>query len=231
MARYGITGTVMVAMFLVATPLAASGRPSTWDDLVLKKSSRSSAIYLLPDADFRPYTKVMFDPTEVAFKKNWLRDYNSTKMSLSRRLTNADVEKATEKIRTGFADTFAKVYSDAGYQVVTTPGPDVLRMRTGVVDVTVNAPDIQTAGRVRTYAEQAGQATLFLEARDSETGALLGRVVEARAAGDTTVWIRNGMTNRNDFARLFKDWANKSVAGLNTLKAQSSGPRVSAIAN
>ena len=59
-------------------PLAALARdlPPTWDNLVLVKSKRLEAVYLLPGADFRTYTKVMLDPTEVAFRKDWMRDYN-----------------------------------------------------------------------------------------------------------------------------------------------------------
>ena len=41
------------------------------DGLVRVKSKRLDVVYLQPGADFRSYTKVMLDPTEVAFAKNW----------------------------------------------------------------------------------------------------------------------------------------------------------------
>ena len=207
-----------IAMGLLC-PAMAAPPPQTWDDLVSVNSKRFYAAYVLPGADFRRYTKVMFDPTEVSFKKNWIRDYNFTKMGVSRRMTDSDAQKAMDKVRTGFRETFTKVYTEAGYQVVAAPGPDVLRLRTGVIDLTINAPDIPSAGAVRRYAPEAGQATLFLEARDSLSGALLGRVVDRKLAGDTAMWMRNSMTNRNDFKRLFKDWAKESVAGIRELNA------------
>jgi hypothetical protein len=163
----------------------------------------------------------MFDPTEVALKKNWRRDYNNSSRDISRNITDSDVQKAFDKIRTGFAEVFAKAYTDAGYQVVTAPGPDVLRVRTGVLNLSVNAPDTMSAGRVKSFSQEAGSATLVLEARDSVSGALLGRAVDARLAGDNMMYLRNRATNRADFSRLFTNWARESVAGLAELKALS----------
>lgn len=175
----------------------------------------------MPGADFRTYTKVMFDPVEVALKKDWLRDYNRSAGDLSGQISNADVQKAFETIRTTFSDLFAKAYRDAGYQVVTIAGPDVLRVRTGVMNLSVTAPDTRPAGRSRTYSREAGEATLILEARDSESGALMGRAVDRELAGDTSRLMRNSVTNRSDFSQLFADWAKESVTGLTELKALS----------
>src|SRR5436190_1305918 len=70
-----------------AAPAALAAKPpATWDGLTLVKSKRFDAVYLAPDADFSSYRKVMLDPTEVAFRKNWVSDYNSTVMGLSSRL-------------------------------------------------------------------------------------------------------------------------------------------------
>jgi hypothetical protein len=181
-------------------------------------------VYLAPGADFRTYHKVMLDPTEVAFEKNWKRDFNNQTRGLGRRVDDDDIQKAvTEggRVATGiFADAFNK----GGYPVVSAPGPDVLRIRTAVVNLRVNAPDIQTAGRSYNFAPEAGEATLILEARDSVTGALLGRVVDRRLAGDNSTALRNRVTNRADFRVLGKTWAKHSVDGLNNLKASSPMP-------
>ncbi len=220
MSRFLLRTFLLVAGLFVAANVSAAP-PPTWDNLVAVKAKRLDAAYLLPGADFRPYTKVMFDPTEVAFKKNWLRDYNSTTMGLSRRITEQDAQKAMEQIRTGFREIFSKAYSEAGYQVVSEPGPDVLRMRTFVINLSVNAPDRPSAGRTMSFAREAGEATLVLEARDSQSGAILGRAVDRRLAGDTSMLLRNSVTNRADFSRLFRNWAKESVAGLTELKALS----------
>jgi hypothetical protein len=218
---FSVTAATLVGAMIFSAAQAAENPSPSWDGLIAVGSTRLDAVYLMPGADFRTYTKVMFDPTEVALKQNWLRDYNNSVGDLSSKISNADVQKAFETIRTKFSDIFAKAYSDAGYQVVTTPGPDVLRVRTGVMNLSVNAPDTSPARNSRSFSREAGEATLILEARDSESGAVLGRAVDRRLAGDTSRMMRNSVTNRTDFSLLFADWAKLSVNGLAELKALS----------
>lgn len=211
-----------LGLTLAATPPAfGAAPPPSWDGLAKVSSKKLDAVYLLPGADFRAYSKVQLDPTEVAFRKDWLRDYNDQTMELSQRISDKEAQQMLAKVRTGFEGIFKDAYAKAGYQVVDAPGPDVLRVRTAVVNLTVNAPDRPTAGRSRNFAREAGEATLVLEARDSTSGALLGRAVDRQLAGDTAPYIRNSVTNRSDFERLFKTWANASVNGLAELKARS----------
>src|SRR5215468_7843409 len=134
MTRYRMSAAaLLLALVLAPLPvIARNSLPANWDNLVKIDSKKFAGVYVLPGADFRPYTKVMLDPTEVAFKKNWQRDYNASSMSLSTRVTNQDVEKAIEKARTGFGEILAKAYTDAGYQIVTAPGDDVLRVSTAI---------------------------------------------------------------------------------------------------
>jgi len=200
----------------------AAEPPTTWDDLKLVKSSRSARLYLLPGANFQPYNKVMLDKTEVAFRKNWVRDYNRSSGTVSRRIDDDDIKAASELVSSNFGDIFAEEYQQAGYQVVQAPGPDVLRVRTGVIDLTVSSPDVRSSGRTYSASWEAGEATLVVEARDSQTGALLGRALDRRTAGDTQPYLRNSVTNKADFKILFRKWAKASIQGLNRLKAGTS---------
>jgi len=97
----------------------------------------------------------------------------------------------------------------------------VLRLRTGIVNLTVTAPDIPRAGRSNSFAGEAGTAQLIVEARDSMTNALLGRGVDGRVAGDTTVLWRNRVTNRSDFRMLAQSWAKACVNGFGEIKKLS----------
>jgi uncharacterized protein DUF3313 len=208
-----------ISLLAVGTP-AGSAPPDNWDGLTKVPAKRLDAVYLLPGADFRAYTKVMLDPTEVAFQKNWLRDYNQ-QASFGRQMSDADAQQLLDKVRTGFEQVFEKVYTNAGYPISTTAGPDVLRVRTAVVNLAVVAPDVMTAGRSRTFSREAGGATVVLEVRDSQTGALLGRAVDSQSVGDDGSFIRNSVTNRSDFERVFNRWAKISVDGLAELKERS----------
>ena len=157
-----------------AGPTLSASPPSTWDDLTKVQSKNLRAVYLLPGEDFCAYKKVKLDTPHVAFRQNWLRDFNRTTTGLSSRLTQADADRVMEEARTGFAGMLAKAYTDAGFQVVDAPGHDVLQVGTAIINLTVSAPDRMTAGRSRTFAREAGSATLVVEARDSMTEAILG---------------------------------------------------------
>jgi hypothetical protein len=218
--------TWLAAALLLAGSVAATAAdaPESWDGLVEVKAKKMDAAFLLPGADFRPFTKLMIDPTEVAFRKDWLKDMNASTVSLSRQVTPRDAEEILSAARSNFDDIFSAAFTKAGYQIVTAAGPDVLRIRTGVLNLYLNAPDVQAAGRSRTFTANAGEATLVIEVRDSITGALMGRVVDRRETRDTGMQMASSVTNLSDFRALFKQWASTSVAGLEELKAQSPVP-------
>jgi len=220
-----IVGGLAALMWLGATLAIAAENPGSWDGLIEIKPKRLDAAYLLPGADFSKYTKIMMDPVEVAFKKDWADNYNREAATLSQRLTPERVEKIAQAARDGFTEVFTEAYRNAGLEFVTAPGPDVLRLRPGVVDLYIAAPDNMSAGRSRTYTMEAGQATLFLEARDATTGALLGRALDRRATrGTGMAQISNSVTNISDFKALFKQWAESSVKGFQELRAMSPVP-------
>ena len=204
-----------------ATPALAAKPPTEWDGLVKVKAKKFELVYLLPGADFRGYAKVMIDPTEIAFEKNWQRDYNSSSRIGGERLSDKDVAAMADEGRKSAAQILQKAYAEGGYPVVAEAAADVLRVRTALVDITVSAPDTNTAMNVRTYTRDAGGATLVVEARDSLTGALLGRAIDSRTIDDFTMQWRNSVSNRADFERQLQTWAKNSVNGLNELKALS----------
>ena len=211
----------LLAVATAAPALARTKAPTEWDGLVRTKSKRLEYVYLLPGADFRDYHRVMLDPTEVAFRKNWLRDYNNTVTGLEGRVSERDLQEVIAKGSKACDEILAEAYAEGGYPVVTEAGSDVLRVRTGVTNIAVTAPEVMRSGRSRTYAGEAGFATLIVEARDSVSGALLGRAVDPNVAGDNSMLWRTRVSNRADFRGLMKRWATGAVKGLNELKAQS----------
>ena len=216
--------TLAAASLLAAAPMApalAAKAPADWDGLVRVKSKRMEFVYLAPGADFREYRRVMFDPTELAFRKDWLRDYNRTVTGLDGRLSERDLQDVIAKGSKAADEILSEAYTEGGYPVATEAGPDVLRLRMGVVNIAVTAPEVRMSSRSNTFANEAGFATLIIEARDSVTGALLGRAVDGKVAGDNSMLWRNRMTNQADFRSIMKRWASGSVKGLNELKAQS----------
>src|SRR3954452_18400618 len=95
-----------LASMAVTTPTLAARPPETWDCLVRQKAKRMNLVYVQPGADFRGYSKVMFDPIEVAFQKNWKKDYNSSRRDLGGRVTDQEIEKAVSAGITASTDIF-----------------------------------------------------------------------------------------------------------------------------
>ena len=124
---------------------------------------------------------------------------------------------------TDTSDIFAEQFRRAGYEVVTRPGPGVLRVSTAVINLFVTAPDLQSPGRGRTYTVNAGEATLVLETRDSMTNALLARAFDRRQTRGVP-GPSNRASNTAEFRTMATRWAQISAAKLGDLKAHSPIP-------
>jgi hypothetical protein len=210
------------ALATVAAAAATVSLPPELAALVKIDARHVDEAYLLPGADFRPYTKVMIDPAEIAFRKGWQRDMRDS----GRRISDEDAQKIADAARGGFAEVWDKAFRGAGYGIATAPGADVLRLSPQVIDLYINAPDVMTAGRSRSYAVEAGEATLVLQARDSVTGATLGYAVDrqrTRSMGNRLQWTTS-VSNKADFTQLFEQWARICVDGLGDLKEKSPLP-------
>jgi hypothetical protein len=215
--KAGLAGLVMFA-----GPMAVAQKkqpPTEWDGLQKVDAKKFDIAYLLPGAEFKSYTKVMIDPSEAAFRKNWQKDHNNGTRALDMRISDDEAREMLTAVQTSFDEIINQAYKDAGYQVVTAPAPDVMRLKTGVFNIDVDAPDQMTASRTRTYSSEAGRASLIVEIRDSMSGAVLARGVDSENVGDGFTVRRTRVSNRADFERVFRDWAKMSVDGVATLKA------------
>ena len=219
---------LFAGMLLVASaPLLAQPQApeDNWEGLVRVRSQEIEFVYLAPGTDFRPYTKVMLEPSEMAMTRDWSHDYDQDrgKSSFSAQATEREVVRALERARKRFDRYFADAFAEAGFTTVRSPAADVVRLRVGVFDIDMQTPDATIATRNERVpiSESAGQATLVVEVRDSVSNALLGRAIERRIAGDTGQWRRSLHSNRVDFDRLFRRWAQASAGGLVELKSLS----------
>jgi hypothetical protein len=218
---------ISLVLAMLAAPLAAQDQGS-WDGLIEVKASKFDDAFLLPGADFRGYEKVILDPVEVAFRKDWMRNMNDTR-SLNRRVSAEDAQKILDTVKVDTRDVFAKAFEKDGVQIADAPGEKVLRVHTSITNLYVNAPDTMSPGRTLTFTTEAGEATLVVELRDSLTNALMARVVDRRVAQNMgaaprMATLTNSVTNRAEFERAAAAWANASVKGLRVLQAQSPIP-------
>lgn len=196
---------------LCAATLAgcASSRPAVqeeWDGLVLRPGTRLGAVFVKPDAEITAYRSVKLDPVQVSFARNW--EANRGGRSQLRRLNAGDLEAIQAGLADLFRETFREELARGGYELVDESGPDTLRVTAAIVDLYITAPDNMSAGRTRTYTANSGRMTLVAELRDSTTGEILARAVDARSARSTgTLDITNRVTNTADARRVIRIWA------------------------
>jgi hypothetical protein len=213
---------LLAAVALTAAMPVVAKLPTTWDGLVEVKGKKLEAVYLLPDANFSRYSKVMLDPSQVAFQQDWRQNYNSQTISLANQITAQQVQQDIAEAEAGLNKIFAEAFTKEGYQIVSAPGPGVARIGVAVVDLSITAPQSES-GFGANFAVDAGEATLVVEVRDSVTNQLLGRGLDRRAAGadEGDGFPRNAVTNREDFKALFQTWAGIAAQGLTELRASS----------
>jgi len=208
-------------LVLCAATLAgcASTRPAPadeWDGLVRRPGTRLGAVFVKPDAEIVAYRNVILDPVEVSFARNW--DPNRRGGSQASRLNASDVQAIQAGLAELFRETFRAELARGGYQLVDEAGPDTLRVTAAIVDLYVTAPDTMSAGRSRTYTANSGRMTLVAELRDSVTGEILARAVDARSGRSTgTLDITNRVTNTADARRAMGIWATALRQGLDEM--------------
>ena len=155
-------------LVVLAPCLADADSPFTGLELVPSKSV--GALYRRPDVDISAYSKIMIGEPTVEFSKNWNpRNYGKYGLSAAQ-LTKIRVDLAAMA-----RGAFAKVLGDGGYEIVTEPGDGVLVITPNIVNLFINAPDVKSPGRSRTYTMEAGSATLALQVNDAVDRHIVGR--------------------------------------------------------
>jgi hypothetical protein len=207
---------VLCATALTGCASSRTATPEEWDGLVRKQGTRLAAVFVRPDAEIAAYRNVELDPVEVSFARNW--DPNRGTRSMANRLDAGDMAA----IQAGLADLFREVFREelaaGGYQLVDEAGPETLRVTAAIIDLYISAPDTMSAGRTRTYTANSGRMTLVAELRDSVTGEILARAVDARSArGTGSLDITNRVTNTADARRVIRIWARALRQSLDEL--------------
>ncbi|MEH6587613.1 MAG: DUF3313 family protein [Halioglobus sp.] len=192
--------------------------PVTQDGLVLQESTKFQEVYLLPGADLSSYKSFGIATCEVAFRKNWLRDQNSSRLDLSNRVTQKDVDSIKDALGQACDRHFLEALQAAPPYDVTDQfddGEAVLIVRPSIVNLDINAPDTMSSSMNRSYTTSAGEMTLALELVDGTTGQVVATARDRRKGMDTgrLQWT-NGVTNKADSDRALKRWAGMLRDGL-----------------
>jgi hypothetical protein len=208
----GLSAAALSGGVSAAVPDPASAAAQA--GLVSVKSRALDEVYLRSGPNWASYRKVIIDPAQAAFKKNWLKDLNSTR-GPSRWVSASDAEEIRQVAAASMTKMVTDEFVAKGYEVVTAPGPGVLRLTPSVIELDVYEPDVGFARPERLFTKDAGTATLILEARDAEGGALVGVVVDRGTA--TQIRQINQTTQISNlfwFDAMFRLWAGSCIAAI-----------------
>jgi hypothetical protein len=198
-----------MAVVVCASILAGCATTATkqeWDGLVRQPGTRLDAVFVKPDAEIAAYRSVLLDPVEVRFARNW--EPNRGGRSGLNRLDAGDLAEIQRSLADLVREMVGAELARGGYSLVDTAGPDTLRVTAAIVDLYITAPDTMPAGRSRTYTANSGRMTLVAELRDSMTGEILARAVDARSGRSAGTWtVTNRVTNTADARRAIQVWA------------------------
>jgi hypothetical protein len=159
------------------------------------------------------YQKVMIDQVTVEFSKEWDKNVNDTRYVP--RVRPDDARRIAEETTGNVGGILADALRTRGYEIVTEPGPGVLRLSPHVTELYVNAPDIYPPGKTRSLTREAGEATVTLEARDASSGTLLAVVVDRGTAQQMLRLSRaTNVTNSFWFDDMFRRFAASGVDAI-----------------
>jgi len=177
-----------------------------------------AVVYAEPGANLSQYNRVYLVEPYVAFKKNWQRDQNR---GYANKISTNDMNRIKINVAELFMEVFTEVLTEGGYELATERAEDVLIVKPAIIDLDVNAPDTMSAGRTRTYAQDAGSMTLYLELYDSETDDLLAKALDAKADRQSAFmqW-QTGPANRAAGKRMMKPWAEALRKGLDRAREE-----------
>lgn len=230
------TSLAVVAAGLALAAGPASAADQTWPEtspegLELTKTLPHGAVYLKPGATFGQYKRLAILDCFVDFAKDWQRDYNMNEPDLEMQVSKADMDRIRKELAAEFRRVFTQeLQTKGGYEIVDIAAPDVLILRPALLNLIVNAPEIDTAPTMAfSVVQSAGQMTLYLELWDSTTNTLLARVVDTEADPGTG-FAQAGGTVRNKEAadQILTAWADRLRSALQAANAAAAGSATSA---
>jgi len=198
------------------------------DGLQLTRTLPYGAIYMKPGATFGQYKRLALLDCFVQFAKDWQRNYNQDEPDLEMQVSQGDMNRMKSELAAEFKRVFTQeLQTDGGYEIVDIAAPDVLILRPAILNLVVNAPEIETAPVMSTtVVASAGQMTLYLELWDSVTNTLLARVIDTEADQGQGGFAEAGGSVENKAAadRILRNWADRLRKALETARAEASGP-------
>ena len=215
--RYIIPLTALMAAALVSVPPSLAGQLgdyqpkgflSDYSGLKPRGGDGNAFAYRDPQADVAKYDKLMIDRIKIYLKED----------AESKEIDPAALHELADYFHHAIVDAV-----EPAYPVVREAGPDVLRLRIAITDLVPNQPGASVvtlvvpfvwigeagAGVAEGKAGSTpflGEATVELEALDSQTNKQVAAYIEERV-GQKYNWRQGIDTGVKDYLKAYSTWA------------------------
>ena len=218
--RFVVMALATISVACTTAPPSIQSGPDaevSFDGLHKVDNSQADMAWAKPDFDISGYTKIMLVGSGIEYAP--AKNKGRTSMERSRGgpyfIDDDTRARFEEQVRETFLEEMKKIER---YELVNEAGPDVMMVRGALLNVVSYVPEdsMSSAGRNSIYLSSVGEATLVLELRDSETGAILARSIDRRAAEQMGGMMieSNRVTNAAEVRRLVRFWATRLREGL-----------------
>lgn len=218
--------TVLGIFLLLTIAACTSDEPYIVKDKVLKDTNLHEVVnahvyvaYLDPSVDFTRYKKILVRPLNFE-KTKIVENYDTSGGRRRYKFELNEKDKATlDEI---FQEMMLKNLQEKGdFEVVKSPGPDVLMLTVFVLQVSPNAPKDDSKsrgiGRVTIYTEGAGSITISAGLHDSTTLKPVAEVADSKNSS-YMYGQNNRVTNIADVSTMFGQWARQLNSALVNLQ-------------
>ena len=193
----GAAAMTLLSACVVNAPPVAEQTP---DGLVRVQSKQVDTVYAARGVSLARYKRVMLDPVELAFKLDWQKRHPE--------VSESDVARIRSQGSAVFYEIFSSELTlNNGFPITKLAASDVLRVTASITELDVAATP-GTVGNQRMYVVSPSDLTLFMELRDSTTGALLVRAIDrekGRAVGN--LQVEGAVENSAEARRALELWA------------------------
>ena len=144
-----------------------------------------------PGFNWHKYSKIMLDPVNIQINENKVKH-------------NFDPEEL-EGLRRDITDAFIENLKPE-YQVVNTPGTDVLRIRAAIINIDPSSPTLNLVTTLALFMPlDLGGATIAVEFLDSTNGERLAAMVDCKSG--TPFQLMDGFKKFGHARAAFEQWA------------------------
>ena len=209
------TGLFAAALLVLAgcasqsQPTLDPGAAKSFDGLTAVSGTNASEVWVRPDFDLSGYNKLLVRSAGIQYRPVE-RNVGGSQANLQFPMSATQKDGLQEIVGEEFRSALGRLER---YEIVDQPGPDVLLLRIGLMDVVSRVPSTP-AGRADLYIDSPGEASLLIELADSESEATLLRVVDRQAAGRGRSYRVTAVSSANDVRRMAKNWAADLVDSL-----------------